>query len=130
MAAPSGMVAVLEAEFRQLAAEARSKEGLAGFFGGAGDQQGVKDSAERVILKVRGYADHPDALEQVKAHYQVGAGWQQRAAVQRHGPGTGGLAAAHGGLPAAAHGCSPTAARGYSFAAAHGRSSAAAPMLR
>jgi hypothetical protein len=74
MAAPSGVVAVLEAEFRLLAAEARSKEGLAGFFSGAGDQQVVKDAAERVILKVRGYADQPDALEQIKAHYQVRGG--------------------------------------------------------
>lgn len=71
MPAP-GVVAQLENEFRQLAAEARSKEGLAGFFSNAGDQQAVKDAAERIILKVRGYADSPDALDQIKAHYQVG----------------------------------------------------------
>ena len=68
------VVGVLETEFRQLAQEARSKEGLAGFFSSATDQQAVKDAAERVILKVRSYADTPDALDQVKTHYQVGAG--------------------------------------------------------
>jgi hypothetical protein len=68
----SSIAAVIEGEFRLLASEARSKEGLAGFFSSSADQQAVKDAAERVILKVRGYADSPDALGQIKAHYQVG----------------------------------------------------------
>lgn len=72
--APNAAIAALETEFRQLAQDARSKEGLAGFFSSAADQQAVKDAAERVILKVRAYADAPDALDQVKTHYQVGAG--------------------------------------------------------
>ena len=78
--AASPVAAVLEAEYRQLAQDARSKEGLAGFFSSATDQQAVKDSAERVILKVRAYADLPDALDQIKTQYQargvsLGRGW-------------------------------------------------------
>lgn len=69
--APNAAIAALETEFRQLAQDARSKEGLAGFFSSAADQQAVKDAAERVILKVRAYAEAPDALDQVKTHYQV-----------------------------------------------------------
>lgn len=70
-----GVAAVLETEYRQLAQDARSKEGLAGFFSSAADQQAVKDAAERVILKVRGIGEAPDATDQIKMHYQVGAGW-------------------------------------------------------
>lgn len=75
--------AMLEVEFRALAQEARSKEGLAGFFSSAADQQAVKDAAERVILKVRGFADAPDAMDQVKTHYQV-RGAAPAAAAQPH----------------------------------------------
>ena len=78
MASPQAVAAVrgLEAEFRQLAQEARSKEGLAGFFSSAADQAAVKDAAERLVLKVRGFADLPDALDQMKTHYQVPSGGQ------------------------------------------------------
>ena len=83
-----GVAAVLETEYRQLAQEARSKEGLAGFFSSAADQQAVKDAAERVILKVRGVGDAPDAAGQIKMHYQVGAG-QRRGGSQRGGGAAG-----------------------------------------
>lgn len=74
MAAPPAAAAVgmLELEFRALAQEARSKEGLAGFFSSTADQQAVKDAAERVILKVRSCGEAPDAMDQMKTHYQVG----------------------------------------------------------
>ncbi len=74
MAAPPAVAAVgmLEAEFRALAQEARSKEGLAGFFSSTADQQAVKDAAERVILKVRSCGEAPDAMDQIKTQYQVG----------------------------------------------------------
>lgn len=74
MAAPPAAAAVgmLEVEFRALAQEARSKEGLAGFFSSTADQQAVKDAAERVILKVRSCGEAPDAMDQIKTHYQVG----------------------------------------------------------
>ena len=68
---PGAAAAMLEAEMRHLAAEARSREGLAGFFSSAADQQVVKDAAERVILKLRGFADAPDTLQLIKAHYEV-----------------------------------------------------------
>ncbi|KAL4423762.1 hypothetical protein ABPG75_001063 [Micractinium tetrahymenae] len=72
MAAPPAAAAVgmLEVEFRALAQEARSKEGLAGFFSSTADQQAVKDAAERVILKVRSCGEAPDAMGQIKTHYQ------------------------------------------------------------
>jgi hypothetical protein len=85
MASPQALAAVrgLEAEFRQLAQEARSKEGLAGFFSSAADQAAVKDASERLILKFRGFADLPDALDQMKTHYQV------RRGAQKAGEGSG-----------------------------------------
>lgn len=85
----SAPIAALETEFRQLAQDARSKEGLAGFFSSAADQQAVKDAAERVILKVRGYADAPDALDQVKTHYQVRAAARGEWAGDGGSPGDG-----------------------------------------
>ena len=65
------LVSWLEGEFRHLAAEARSKDGISAFFSSAADQQAVKDAAERVILKLRTLSDSPDGLEVLKTQYQV-----------------------------------------------------------
>lgn len=60
----------LEQEFRLLGQEARSKEGLAGFFTGSTEQQAVKDAAERTLLKVRSCGEAPDPMSQIKTHYE------------------------------------------------------------
>ena len=62
----SGLVSVLEADFRQLAHDARKSEGFASFFSNADNQPEVKEAAERAVMKLRGWADHSTALLQIR----------------------------------------------------------------
>lgn len=64
----AGLLAVLEADLRQLSHDARKAEGFAGFFGSSDNQPEVKEAAERAVMKVRALADHPgDALNQIRS---------------------------------------------------------------
>ena len=61
----TGLIGLLEAEFRQLSQDARKGEGITSWLSSS-DYPEVKEAAERAVLKVRSFADSPDALEQIR----------------------------------------------------------------
>ena len=69
MASPRAydLAVVLEHDYRQLAQDARKSEGVLGFFASSSDAPEVKEAAERAVLKVRSFSDHPVPLEQIRA---------------------------------------------------------------
>lgn len=66
----SSLVSLLEADFRNLAQDARKADGIAGFFTSAPNPE-VKEAAERAVLRVCSFAEHEDPIGQVRAHSKV-----------------------------------------------------------
>jgi len=66
----ASLVSLLEADFRNLAQDARKADGIAGFFTSAPNPE-VKEAAERAVLKVRSFTEHEDPVGQVRANSKV-----------------------------------------------------------
>lgn len=74
--APHALVAVLEADFRELGQLARKGDGgFGGFF--ASENTELREAADRAVLKVRSFADFPNAQDSIR-ETKVGAGCRGR----------------------------------------------------
>ncbi|KAK2078912.1 hypothetical protein QBZ16_002602 [Prototheca wickerhamii] len=62
----SGIIGILEADYRQLSSDARRSEGFVGLFAST-DHPGIKDAAERALLRLRSLGHGPGIREGLAA---------------------------------------------------------------
>lgn len=73
----SGIIGILEADYRQLSSDARRSEGFVGLFAST-DHPEIKDAAERALLRLRSLGHGPGIREGLAAQCKVRLSFQGR----------------------------------------------------